>query len=118
MFFITLSNTEINFLEQKLNQRFYIIIRTFLTIKQVELVRKKEFTTTAFDLDNKILIIHIVFLANSNIYLFFKAQVALLIKDEAFIVILFKYADFIDIFSFDLAAKLSEHIKINDYPIN
>lgn len=35
--------------------------------KQVELVRKKEFITTIFDLDNEIFVVYIVFPASLNL---------------------------------------------------
>lgn len=38
--------------------------------------------------------------------------------DKAFTFIPFKYIDFADVFSKNLAAKLSEYNKINDYAID
>ena len=46
-----------------------------------------------------------------------KAQITYLKVDEAFIEILSKYANFVDIFSLKLVIELSEHIRINDHTI-
>lgn len=53
---------------------------------------------------------------NSNIYLSWLAQIALLEVEEVFI--LFKYTDYTNIFSPNSMAKLSKHIGINNYSIN
>lgn len=70
--------------------------------KWVELVGKKEFATTALDLNNKIFIIYISFFINSNqyinVYLFCRAQIAILIIDGISIAILAKYNNFTNIF--------------------
>lgn len=49
-----------------------------------------------------------------DIYLFCKAQIVPLIVDEVFIMILSQYIDFVDNFSLNLVAELSEYIKINN----
>lgn len=53
---------------------------------------------------------------NSNIYLSWLAQIALLEVEEVFI--LSKYTDYTNIFSPNSMAKLSKHIGINNYSIN
>lgn len=73
MLFLNLSNAEIHFLEQKLNKKLYTTIGNLPTIKQVELIRKKKFAIVIFDPDDKIFVIHIVFLTSSDIYPFYKA---------------------------------------------
>lgn len=96
----------------------YITIKTFLTTKQVELGRKKKFVAVFFNLDNKIFIIYIAFLTNTTIHPFYTAQIALLILDKVFIVVLSKYTDFAIIFSLNLAAKLLKHTRVNNHLIN
>lgn len=84
----------------------------------MELIRKKEFVAITLDLDDKIFIVYIVSLANPNIYLFCKSQIALLKTEETSTFILMEDADFTNIISFDLAAKFPEKIKINNYTID
>ena len=46
-----------------------------------------------------------------------RAQIAHLKANKAFIKVFSKYADFANVFSSKLAAKLSEHIRINNHAI-
>ena len=87
------------------------------TIKQLEIIRKKEFVIAALNTDNKISIVYIAALVKLIIilnYSFCKASVTLLISTK----ILTKYSDFLDIFSSDSTVKLLENIRINNYSIN
>lgn len=68
MLFLTLSNIETKFFKQKLNWKSYTTIEAFLTIKQVGLVKKKEFTTTSIDPDDKTLIIYIASITSTDFY--------------------------------------------------
>lgn len=106
MFFLILSNAEINFLEEKLNWRLYINTEALSTTKQVELVDKKIFASIAIDLDDEIFIVHIASLISTNVYLSYRAQIALFLQHKAFSTVLSKYIDFTNIFSFNLATKL------------
>lgn len=79
-------------------------------------MRKKEFVAVAFDLQYEIFVVYITFLSSdSSIHLLCRAQIALLKADKAFILVLSEYANFINILSSNLIAKLSKHTKINDY---
>lgn len=93
-----------------------------LSIRQVELVKKIKFATAALDLNNKIFVVHVAFLAKSNlgleIYLFYRAQITFLKADIATISVSSKYANFVDVFSKNLIAKLIKLTKINNYAIN
>ena len=72
-------------------------------MRQVKLIKKKEFIVTALDLKNKAFIIHVASISkDSHINLSHKAQIASLKDDKAFFFILSKYTDFIDVFSIDL----------------
>ena len=51
-------------------------------------------------------------LAGMAIYPLREAQILVLIQDEAFTKVSFKYADYADIFSFDLAMELPKNTKI------
>lgn len=118
IFFLILSYAEINFLDQKLNKILYTTIEILPTTKRVELIRKKEFVDTTLDPDNKTLIIHITFLARTNVYPFYRAQIALLIQNNTPTVVFSKYADFTDIFSIILTTKLLKYTKVNNYTVD
>lgn len=47
--YFTLSSTDNNFTDNKLNRKSYITIKTLFTTKWVELVVKKELVAIAFD---------------------------------------------------------------------
>lgn len=86
------------------------------------MVKNKEFAATAFDPDDKIFIVYIAFFANYNLsinfYLFYRAQIALLIVYKSLTAIPSKYADFANVFSPDFANKLSKYTRINNYLID
>lgn len=96
----------------------YITHKDLCTIKQIELVGNKNFTDISLTLNDDNFILHIVFIANSDIYPFCKALIASLIQNAVSVVILTKYADFPNIFSLDLMAKFSEYSEINNYFFN
>lgn len=69
---MTINNFDINFQAQDLKYRYYIIKKIFLTIKKLELIRKKEFAIAVFNQDYKVFIIYIIVLnviANNKVYL-------------------------------------------------
>lgn len=59
IFFLIFSNENIHFIKKKLIRRFYITIKTLLTIKKVQLINKKEITKIALDKNIEIFIIYI-----------------------------------------------------------
>lgn len=118
IFFLILNNVKVNFSDWKLRSRSYIIVKAFFTIGQVELIEKKEFIATTYDLDNNIFIVHITSFASFNIYLSCKTQITSLKTNEIYTTVLSKYADFPGVFFLDLATKLSEYTEINNYAIN
>lgn len=89
-----------------LNQKFYITIKTLLITKQIELIRKKKFAAAAFDLNDETFVVYVSSHINTDVYLSCRTQIALLIQDNALITILFKYANFTNIFSLNLVAEL------------
>ena len=87
----------------------YIAAKAFLTIKQIELIRKKKFIVVAFDLKNEAFVVHVIFInSDSNIYLFYRAQIAFLKANKTLISVSLKYADFANVFSTNLSAELPE----------
>lgn len=74
MFFFTLKNVVVNFVNQNLCWKLYIITKIFLTIKQVALIGKKEFVVVASDLKNEDFVVYVAFISqNSNFHLFHRA---------------------------------------------
>lgn len=120
MLFFTLSNRNINLTDYKFNWKLYTTIEPLSTIKRVWLVEKKIFIVVALDLNNKIFISYVIFFTSSNLNInsYHKAQIASLIVDEVFIVVLAEYTDFINIFSFNFVAKLQKYIRITNYLID
>lgn len=112
MLFLTLSNIEINFINQDLKWRLYTIAEALSITRQVELIRKKQFENAALDPSDETFVVHVAFLNSSNlgleIYLFWKVQIASLKATEITTSIFSKYTDFADFFSKDLVVKLSK----------
>ena len=54
---------------------------------------------------------------NKDVHPFCRSYIAYLIVKEVFVKIFVKYANFVDLFSPNLAFKLSEHTKINNHAI-
>lgn len=83
-------------------------------------MKKKEFVATVLDPNDKTFVVYIVFfvITSTNINLSYKAQIALLIQNKAFTIILSEYGDFANMFFFNLVAELLEYIGIKDYLIN
>ena len=82
--------------------------------------RKKKVAAATLDPKYKVFIVHIAALSvnsDNEIHPSKKVQIAYLKVDEASIKVSTKYADFADIFSPKLAAKLHKYMKINDYTI-
>ena len=88
-------------------------------MRQVKLIRKKEFAATILNLNNKDFVIYITLISqDSHVYISQKAQIASLKADKALIFIPHKYDNFVDIFFKNLTAELPKHIKINDHFID
>ena len=118
--FLSMSNIDIDFQAWDLQLRFYTTEDVFSTTKQVKLIEKKEFVIAALNLEHKAFIVHIAALnidIGDKIHLSKKAQIAHLKANEALFKVFSEYADFADIFSPKLTAKLSEHTRINNHII-
>ena len=118
--FLTMSNADVDFQAWDLQWRSYTTRDVFLTIKQVELIGKKEFVATALDPKHEVFVIYVAVLnvdLGDAVYPLRKAQIAHLKADETPTKVLSEYADFADLFSPKLAVKLSKHTGINDHAI-
>lgn len=86
----------------------FIITEALPITKQVKLIRRKKFAAAAFSLNEEIFVVYVMaYSSDPDIYQFYRA-----------IEILYTYADFANIFSSELATKLSEHTRINDHSID
>lgn len=69
--FIIISNVEINFAIWDFYWKTYIAAKALSIIRQVELIRKKNFTVEVLDPEDKTFIVHIVFICQiSDVYPF------------------------------------------------
>lgn len=96
----------------------YIVVEILSITRQIELIEKNEVAIATFNLENKTFVVYIASLTISNVHSFYKAQIALLKANKAFITIFLEYSNFADIFSLELAAKFLKYIRINNHAIN
>lgn len=61
IFFYIFSSLAINLNKSKISYKLYSNAEVFPNIKQIELIRKKEFAIAVLNMDNKTFIIHITF---------------------------------------------------------
>ena len=66
--FLTLNNANIKFAQKKLTWRFYTAAKALLTIKQVEIIDRKEFAKAALDEHVEAFVVHITFLLTIAIH--------------------------------------------------
>lgn len=81
-------------------------------------MKKKQFVAVVLDPNNQIFVVHVTFLASSNVYSFCKAQIISLKTDKTLTAILSKYVNVGDIFFPNLTIQLPKHTGINNYVIN
>ena len=120
MSFLTISNANVDFQARNLQWRSYITRDIFPTTRRVELIGKKEFAAAALDLKHEVFAVHVAALSvnpDDGVHPSKIAEIANLKVDEAPTKVPSKCADFADVFSPTLAAKLPKHTGINDYAI-
>lgn len=73
MFFLTFSNANMLFAERKLNWWSYILAKTLLTTKRVQIITYKKFATIVLNSIEEVFIIYIAYLGTKiSIYLAWK----------------------------------------------
>ncbi len=120
MLFLTLSNTNLQFVEKELKWKSYIIAEVLLNTKSMELIDKREFVATALDKNVETFVIHIAISSTTlviQVYPSRQAQVGLLLADKALSKILSEYLDYNNVFSFDRTMELPENTSMNKYTI-
>ena len=128
IFFINLSNINIDFLDQRLRWRTYATKKTFPTTRYIKLVGKKKLIIIVLDSEHETFIVHVAFfssfavslssiLYDADVHFSRRPQIAGLIVEEVLTKVLAKFLNFVDIFLLDLVSKLSKDADINDYAI-
>ena len=86
---------------------------------------KKKFALAALDLEHETYVVHVRSVSSNalpsssllDVHPSRRPQISGLIVEKASTKVLAKYSDFVDVISPDLASKLSEYTRINDYTI-
>lgn len=118
MFFFTLSNVEIDFIDPHIHQRTYIIVEVLSVMGQVELIGKKDFATAVFDLENEAFVIPVASISqDSDTHPSQRVQITLLKVNETSISLLLKYIDFVNLIFKYLAFELPKYIGITNNAI-
>ena len=114
--FLTLSNADVQFVENELTWRSYTTAKALPTTKRIELINKKAF---AKDENSETFVVYVASLSFTllDVHPSRRPQISGLIAEEAPTKVPDEYADFADVFSPDLAAELPEHTGINDHAI-
>ncbi len=118
--FLTMSNIDVEFQAWNLQWRSYTTGDVLSTIKQFELIGKKEFAVAALDPEYEAFVVHVAAFSvdsGDEVHPSRRAQIAHLKVDEALTKVPSEYANFVDVFSPKLAVELPEHTGINDYAI-
>ena len=115
--FLTLSNTDVQFIEKELTWRTYTTAEALPTTKRVELINKKEFAKAALDENSETFVDYVVSLnLTPGIYPDRTAQIASLLAEE--VRIPDEYSDFANVFSETKALVLLERTKLNEHAID
>ena len=115
--FLTLSNTDVPFIEKKITWRSNTTVEALPTTKRVELIDKKEFAKAAFDKNSETFVIYVVSLNLAlRIHLNRAAQIFSLLTEE--VKIPDKYSDFANVYLEKKALILQERTKLNEHAIN
>ena len=121
MLFLIFSNANIRFAEKELTWSFYTTAKAPLNTKLIKPIDRKEFVKAALDKKSGTFVVHVAALeaplAGMAIHPSQTAQILALIQDKAFTKVPPKYADYVDVFSFDLAMELPKKTGINKQAI-
>ncbi len=118
--FLTISNVDVNFQAQDLQQRSYTTGDVFPTTRRVKLIGKKEFAATALNPEHKAFVVYVAALnadSSDEIHPSRRTQIAHLKADKVPIEVPSEYTTFTDVFLLKLAAELLKHTEINDHII-
>ena len=119
MFFLALSNANIQFVAERLTWRSYTAAEAIPTARRVELIDKHKFAKAALDDNSETFVVHVAALEASEpaVHPSRAPLLAALQHGKALTEIFLEYSDYADVFSFDLAMELLENTCINEYAI-
>ena len=128
MSFLTLSNADVDFSGRELWWKTYTTKKALLMNRRIKLMEKKKFAAIILDPEYKIYVVYVMFFSLTsliaslrstllNIYPSRRSQIFDLIAKEALTKVFNKYVNFADVFSLDLASKLSKYTGINNHTI-
>lgn len=98
--FLALSKVKVNCAEKELTWKTYIIAKALPTTKKIQIIGPKIFAKVALDQKQEAFVIHIItlFIEPMKVQLNRKVQIAILIANKVFVIILAKYSDFENMF--------------------
>ena len=117
--FLALSNADFQFEAERLTWRSYTAAEALLTARQMELIDKHEFADAVLDENSKTFVVHVAALEAPELAVHSSRAplLAALQQDKVPTEIPPEYADYTDVFSFDLAMELPENTSINENAI-
>lgn len=117
--FLSLTNIKVNFQKSKIFYKTITPTKSILKIKEVKVIKKKEFTTVVLNSQKEIYFVYIAMLAYSNlqIYHFWLIKVWTLLFADFLIINFNKYAAFVNVLLLNFVAQLARLTKIKNYVI-
>lgn len=97
MLFLTPSNADLQFAEKKLEWRSFTTAEALPITKKVDLIDKRKFAAVALDENAETFVMYVAVLETMSIHPTQKAQILLLLVDEAPIEVLSEYSDYADV---------------------
>lgn len=97
MLFLTSSNADLQFAEKRLEWRSFTTAEALPITKKVELIDTRKFAAVALDENAETFVIYVAALETMSIHPTQKAQILLLLVDEAPIEVLSEYSDYADV---------------------
>lgn len=118
--FFALSNADVQFTNNDLKQRSYIVQDTLLIKKRVEIINQNKFVAAALEPKEKGFVVHIATLEvqEIDVHPTKKAQIAFLFAEKALEKKIDEYVDYADLFSPEFTTELPKHTRINNQPID
>ena len=119
MLFLAFSNADIQFEAEKRTWRSYTAAEALPIARGVELIDKHKFAKAALNENSETFVVHVAALEalEPAVHLFRAPRLAELQLEKAPTEILLEYADYSDVFLFDLVIELPENTGINENAI-
>lgn len=119
MFFLSLSNADVQFAEtEKLTWRNHSAATALFTRKNVKFIDKKKFVAAVLDKKDKIFVIYLAALLAIIIYPNKETYIRALIANKFPTKVPMEYFNYADVFWPDQGIELPEHFRIYNHAIN